>query len=203
MEKEATLACSAGLEAAYHNYTARTAEKMRCIKHSSKLWSKKAKESMKHEAQLSCILALKSNDGEWVLDAQSKANLLAVTFAEKCKLPRPCCNSYAVCTQCDELQTSVVCTSVEQCMAVLTCFRDDSSTGPDLFCLLASSNVARKSWPNLFSPWYTACKRPSPGLSLGANIGLSPSTQRKPFSQPAIIEAFTSLHNCRRLSSDY
>ena len=32
LEKEATLACSAGLEAAYHNYTAGTAEKMRCIK---------------------------------------------------------------------------------------------------------------------------------------------------------------------------
>ena len=50
LEKEATLACSAGLEAAYHNYTARIAEKMRCIKPSSKLWSRKAKDIMKHEA---------------------------------------------------------------------------------------------------------------------------------------------------------
>ena len=118
--------------AAYHDYTARTAQKMRCIKPSSKLWWKKAKEVMKHEAQVSSIPALESNDGEWVLDAQGKANLFAVTFAEKCKLPRLCYNSHTVCTQCHELQTSVVCPSVEQCMAVLTVFRDDSSTGPDL-----------------------------------------------------------------------
>ena len=132
LEKEATLACSAGLAAAYHDYTARTAQKMRCIKLSSKLCWKKAKEIMKHEAQVSSIPALKSNDGEWVLDAQGKANLFAVTFAEKCKLPRLCCNTYTVCTQCHELQTSVVCPSVEQCMAVMTSLRDDSSTGPDL-----------------------------------------------------------------------
>ena len=86
---------------------------------------------MKHEAQVSGIPALKSNDGEWVLDAQGKANFFAVSFAEKCKLPRLCYNSYTVCTQCHELQTSVVCPSVELCMAVLTSLHDDSSTGPD------------------------------------------------------------------------
>ena len=64
LEKEATLACSAGLAAAHHDYTARMAQKMRCIKPSSKLWWKKAKEIMKHEAQVSSIPAFKSNDGE-------------------------------------------------------------------------------------------------------------------------------------------
>ena len=39
-EKDATLACSAGLAAAHHDYTARTAQKMCCIKPSSKLWWK-------------------------------------------------------------------------------------------------------------------------------------------------------------------
>ena len=69
---------------------------------------------------------------EWVWDAQGKANLFAVTFAEKCKLPRLCYNTFTVCTQCHEIQTSVVCPSVEQCMAVLTSLCDDCSTGPDL-----------------------------------------------------------------------
>ena len=92
-EKEATLACSAGLAAAYHDYTGRTAQKMRCIKPSSMLWWKKTKEVIKHEAQVSSFPALKSNEGEWVLDAQGKTNLFAVTFAEKCKLPRLCYNS--------------------------------------------------------------------------------------------------------------
>ena len=87
---------------------------------------------MKHEAQVSRKPALKSNDGEWVLDAQGKANPFAVTFAGKYKPPRLCHNSYTVCTQCHEIQTSVVCPSVEQCMSVLTSLHDDSSTDPDL-----------------------------------------------------------------------
>ena len=116
----------------YHDYTARTAQKMRCIMTSSKSWWMKAKEVMKHEAQVSSIPALKSNDGAWVLDAQGKADLFPVTFAGKCKLRRLCHNSYTVCTQCLVLQTSVVCASVEQFMAVLAGLRDDSSTGPDL-----------------------------------------------------------------------
>ena len=75
-EKEATLACSVGLAAAYHDYTTRTSQNMRDLKSSSKLWWKKAKEVMKHEAQVSSIPARKTNDGAWVLDAQGKANLL-------------------------------------------------------------------------------------------------------------------------------
>ena len=78
---------------------------------------------MKHEAQVSSIPALKSNDDAWVLDAQGKANLFAVTFAGECMLPRLCLNSYTFCTQCPELQTSVVCPSFEQCMAVLAGLR--------------------------------------------------------------------------------
>ena len=54
---------------------------------------KEAKEIMKHEAQVSGIPALKSNDGEWLLDAQGKANLFAVTFQKMCKLPRLCCSA--------------------------------------------------------------------------------------------------------------
>ena len=61
---------------------------MRDLKPSSMLWWKKAKEVMKHAAQVSSPPALKTKDGAWVLDAQGKANLIADTFAEKCKLPR-------------------------------------------------------------------------------------------------------------------
>ena len=81
---------------------------------------------MKHEAQVSGTPALKSNDGEWLLDAQGKANFFPVTFAENVQA------STSV-LQCHELQTSVVCPSAEQCMAVLTSLCDDSSTGPVFF----------------------------------------------------------------------
>ena len=90
----------------------------------------KGQGSYETRGQVSRFLAFKSYDGEWVLDAQRKANLFAGTFAEKCKLPRLCYNSFTVCTQWHELQTSVVSPSVEQRMALLTGLRDDCSTGP-------------------------------------------------------------------------
>ena len=85
LEKDTTLKCSAGLAAAHHDYTARTALKMRCPRPVSKLSWKKAKEVLK---QVSSIPALKTSEGAWVLEAQGKANLFADTFAGKCKLPR-------------------------------------------------------------------------------------------------------------------
>ena len=80
LEMETTLACSAGPALESHVYIVRTAQKMGELKPSSKLWWKKAKEVMKHEAQVSSIPALKTNHGVWVLNAQGKANLFADTF---------------------------------------------------------------------------------------------------------------------------
>ena len=110
LEMETTLACSAGLAAEYHDYIVRTAQKMRDLKPSSKLWWKKAKDVMKHEAQVSSIPALKTTDGVWVLNAQGKANLFADTCAGKCKLHG----------------------QEKQCRDTLANPSDDSSTGPDL-----------------------------------------------------------------------
>ena len=44
LERERTLACSAGLAAECHDYIVRTDQKMRELEPSSKLWWKKAKE---------------------------------------------------------------------------------------------------------------------------------------------------------------
>ena len=116
LEMETTLACSAGLAAEYHDYIVRTAQKtMRELKPSSKLWWKKAKEVMKHEAQVSSIPALKTNDGVWVLKAQGKAIPFADTFAGKCKLPQPRLNVYTECHRCPGSQGSSVFPSEKQC----------------------------------------------------------------------------------------
>ena len=168
MEKEATLACSAGLAAAYHDYTARTAQ--------------------------SSIPALKLNDGVWFW-------MHRVTFAEKCKLPGLCYNTHTVCTQCHEIQTSVVCPSVEQCMAVLTGLRDDSSTGPDL----VPARILKRCAEQLAKPLQSLIQR-----MLETKSWLESWCEHwvvtiylKKAVFTTIIEAFTSLHNCRRLSSDY
>ena len=99
---------------------------------SSKLWWKKVEEVMKHEAQVSSILALKANDGVWVLDAQGKANLFADTFAGICKLPQPRQDVYTECHQCPEIQGSFVFPSEKQCRDTLANLSEESSTGPDL-----------------------------------------------------------------------
>ena len=73
MEMETMLACGAELPAQYRDFIFRTAQKMRELKLSSKLWWK-AKEVMKHEVQVSSIPF--KTDGVWVLDAQGKASSL-------------------------------------------------------------------------------------------------------------------------------
>ena len=133
---------------------------------------------MKHEARVSSMPALGSGDGEWVLDVQCKANFFAVTFAERCKLPRPCFNSHTVCTQCHELQTSVVCPSVEQCMAVLTSFRDDRSTSPDLL----PAPIFKRCAEQLAKPLQSLVQRMLETKSWpesGANIGYCPHLQKE------------------------
>ena len=109
----------------------RTTQKMRDLKPPSKLWWKKAKEVMKHEAQVGSIPALETNDGVWVLNAWGKANLFADTFAAKCKLPKPRQNVHRV-SPTLEIQGSFVLVSEKQCRDTLANFSDESSTSPDV-----------------------------------------------------------------------
>ena len=133
LEMDTTLARSAGLAVEYHDNVVRTAQKMRDLEASSKLWWKKAKEVMKYEAQVSSsIPALKTNDGVWVLNAQGKANLFADTFAGKCKLPRPSQNVYTECHQSPDIQGSFIFPTEKQCLDTLENLSDESSTGPGL-----------------------------------------------------------------------
>ena len=66
------------------------------------------------------------------------------------------------------------------------------------WCLHASSKAARSSWPNRYRSCCYVCWRQRIGPNHGSNIGLSPSTRRKPFFQPATTEVSTWLHTCRR-----
>ena len=74
LEMETTLACCVGLAAEYHDYLVRIAQKMRDLKPSSKLWWKKAKEVMRHEAQVSSTPAPKTNDGVWGLECAGQGS---------------------------------------------------------------------------------------------------------------------------------
>jgi len=53
---------------------------------SSKQWWAKARELLGDEAKVCNIPALKNENGEWIIDAKGKADLLAKTFHEKCTL---------------------------------------------------------------------------------------------------------------------
>ena len=185
-----TLACSAGLAAEYHDFIVRTAQKMRELKLSSTLWWKKAKEVMKHEAQVSSIPALKTDDGVWVLDAQGKANLFADTFAGKCKLPQPRLNVYTECHQCSEIQGSFVFPSEKHCRDTLANLSWESSTGPDL----VPARILKRCLEQLARPFQVLLLH----LLETANWPESwrehwivPSTWRKPFFHPTTTEVFT------------
>ena len=131
MERETTLACSAGLAAEYHDYIVRTAQKIRELKPSSKLWWKS------HETRGP------GNDGVWVLDAQGKANLFADTFSGKCQLPQPRLNVYTECHNAHPLFS-------RQKNNVGTLSRTSVRKAPLVrtWCLHASSKDVRSSWPN-------------------------------------------------------
>ena len=191
-EKEATLACSAGLAAADHDFTALTAQKMRDLKPSFKLWWKKAKEVMKHEAQVSSRPALRTNDGAWVLNAQGKANLFADTFFRES-------GSFHV-RVAIPFQNATSAQSLRRPSPA----RQRSNVWPhsrasmmkallvQTLCLHESLNVAQSSWPSRYSSCCNECQRQRVGLSLGVNTGFFLDTKRKLFLfQPAITEEYT------------
>ena len=154
-EKEATLACSAGLAAAYHDNTARTAQKMRCIKPSSKLWWKKAKEVMKHEAQVSSTRASRMTArGFWMHRARPTFSL---SLLRKSASFHVCATTHTQCAP--NVMSSKRLLSARLLSSVWQCWLASVTIAPLVLtsCLLASSNVARNSWPNLFSPCHNAC----------------------------------------------
>ena len=81
---------------------------------------------------MSSIPALKNAENQWVLGAESKADLFADTFTSKCTLRAREVNDYTKLNIAQhEAQTSF--TRLQECHTeeVLKKLREDSNTGPD------------------------------------------------------------------------
>ena len=77
------------------------------------------------------IPALKDDDGDWVLDATGKANLISETLAKQCKLADRIENEYSSLPASMEEQDDVPLPTVEMSFHELDSLREDSGTGPD------------------------------------------------------------------------
>ena len=71
----------------WHTAQARENKNMLSLPRGSRAWWKKEKQLQQKHVKPCGIPALRKPDGAWALDSKGKADLLAATFDQKCKLP--------------------------------------------------------------------------------------------------------------------
>ena len=130
-EKQAQTECSQGILEAYHTHTGKVREELLCAKRGSKKWWTKSRELLQQKAKISSIPALKDQGGEWIHDAEAKANLFANTFKDKFKLPDKQENEYSEIPRSCGLQKTPKAPSTKYVEKVIEHLDDCSSTGPD------------------------------------------------------------------------
>ena len=81
------LACSRGLLEEHEKYVERTRSKIISLQPSSKQWWKLSGSLMLKANQTSAIPSIQSDDGNWCLSAEDKANAFADTFGSKFVMP--------------------------------------------------------------------------------------------------------------------
>ena len=79
--------CSVVLSAAYTHYMHRVRGRLSNLPRGSKAWWKWSRVLLNKSRKTACVPPLRTNDGQWVLDAKGKADLFAQTFASKSTLP--------------------------------------------------------------------------------------------------------------------
>jgi len=130
-EEEAAIACSETLLDEFQDFVVRTKEELKSLQHGSKLWWQKSKQLMGEPTKLSSILALKTEDGTWILESGGKADLLAKTFSGKYVLSAQEENSYSD-LQISSLVQREVPEPTEPLVAEITSkLKEESGTGPD------------------------------------------------------------------------
>ena len=134
LEAAAAARCSEIMLSARLEYQERTKSELQEMPPGCKRWWKRSRELLHQQATISTIPALKSpSSSEWCLTPQSKADLLAETFASKSKLEPKTCEFYLDDEAMIEVQTwDPEAISVDHVDAALRCLQEQSATGPDL-----------------------------------------------------------------------
>ena len=109
----------------------------------SKQWWTLSRELLSQQAKVQSIPALKSEDGTWMYEPASKADLLAGPFSAKSCIPEPVENEYRVLELHSVLQKMPPDPTQCGALAVLSSLDEHSGTGPDLLRVGFSSSVGR------------------------------------------------------------
>eukprot|EP00972_Heterocapsa_arctica_P043111 6356623-Heterocapsa_arctica.AAC.1 len=78
---------AAALSEAHTDYIRCVRDRIAGLPKGSKAWWRLNRVLLNRSRKSSCIPPLRTDDGQWVLDAKSKANIFAQSFAEKGRLP--------------------------------------------------------------------------------------------------------------------
>ena len=134
----ADAACSRGIIEEKQDALVRAKRELAEVKRGSRAWWRKTSE-MTHSSQKvqSSIPSLKTDAGEWALDAVSKAEVLASTLFAKYKLPGIVENEYSTLVPQESTVQTLPCPEILYCSVQaaerhLQQLREDSATGPDL-----------------------------------------------------------------------
>ena len=131
-EHQEIIGCSEVMRIEREKHIATTKAKMRNMDPCSKQWWSKSRELLGEEPKSCNIPALKdAKTNFWVIDPESKANLLADTFCGKCELLELEENSYSKLHPTVEFQHVLVTPMVQNAVEVLLNLDDKSGTGGD------------------------------------------------------------------------
>ena len=85
--QQATEECAVVLAEEYRKYKEQLKSKISKLGKNDKRWWQLNKELLNHKAKMSSIPPLRDEDGSWITDSKSKANLFASVWQAKCSLP--------------------------------------------------------------------------------------------------------------------
>lgn len=132
----AAKACSEGILASRAAYASRVRDDLHAMRRGSKEWWKKSRQLLTLKCPRATVPCLLSNDGEWALSPQRKAQALHYAFGVKAALPAAAENEYTQlaarpgpAVTADDLDLRC---KAEAATQLLQQLRVGSATGPDL-----------------------------------------------------------------------
>ena len=129
--EDAVKTCSAAITSAYYAYSSRARAMLVSALRGSKQWWTLSRELLSQQAKVQSIPALKAEDGTWMYEPGSKADLLTGTFSAKNCIPEPVENDYSVLEFCSVIQKAPPDPTHCGVLAVLSSLDENSGTGPD------------------------------------------------------------------------
>ena len=151
---EKQIECSDILMKEYEAYIARTRRELQDCKRGSKKWWQLNAVLLRRKSKACSIPAMKHESGEWLLDAEDKANLFAITWMQKYVL-RAATNAEFPWPDTDGIQLDNVMLRSRWALKFLLRLDVSKATGPDLLPARILKEVAQQ----IYMPLIVLCRR--------------------------------------------